>query len=326
MSNTIHQPSPRYQTEFPAPEWRTSNGSAPQTFFSPYPPEQYYAQSPEEEGRPPNTSQSFNDSGYGSSLRRTKYEDSYQQPPPQYDTQAQYDMMQQPAQSPQSAESESETLLGEDDEYTGTKPQRYAYASEDPRRRPSLSVPQVLSPELVYLRPGEDYLTQRPPTPPASDTSIRSYIRRFKKVASLVKSLPWNGGERCTADYYPGSSTSRHTGQGGHLAHRPMIVWHAPDYHGGHSAAFFDDSSVDSGSVYLAQPQRQDPSHLDLGGEFDEPGLNQGGWDESVYPVQNPRYSNRVDLTREFSEARPTRQSMRPVYPGGYVPYENAPR
>lgn len=310
MSNTIYQPSPRYQTEFNVNSWHADDTSS-QPFFSPLPTTQYSDPSRRWD-RPPDLSGagSFKDSGYASSPTRSKIEG--QSIPPML------------LETPES--SQSSTLLGyEEDEVVGGKPQRYAAQFD---RRPSLYVPpQIPSPELVHPVPGEEYLTMRPPTPPASNTSMKSYIRRFKAFTSFIKSLKWMEKERCTADYYPGQSA--HTAR--HLQHRPMVVWHARDYYGGSSAAYFDDSSVDEDSLQFAQqPAPGQVSQLNLLDEFsDEYEYEQGHppSERFVDQVPYPRrpVSAQVDLTREFSEARPRRRTTGPRYPGGYVPYADLP-
>ncbi|KAJ3515668.1 hypothetical protein NMY22_g14393 [Coprinellus aureogranulatus] len=176
----------------------------------------------------------------------------------------------------------------------------------------------------------------RPPTPPASSTSLKSYIRRFKAFTTFLKSLKWMEKGRCTVDYYPG--TAAHTAR--HLKHRPMIVWHARDYYGGSSQAYFDDSSFESDDSmqFAQQPHPGQASQLNLLDEFSSPDRSRDEYEDedgyremSPLPVRfvdQPRRSSagQVDLTREFSEARPRRRrSAAPRYPGGYVPYSDLP-
>ncbi|TEB26953.1 hypothetical protein FA13DRAFT_1736962 [Coprinellus micaceus] len=314
MSNPIYQPSPRYQGQFPVNAW-TGDETSSQPFFSPLPTSRYTSGVWE---RPPDLSGagSFKDSGYGSSQTRSKIEgqDPFQRVPPLL------------LETPES--STSATLLGDEDEQEEEeedgfvrKPQRYA---AELGRRPTIYIPpEIASPELVYPMPGENYITMRPHTPPASSTSFKSYKRRFKAFVDHLKSLKWVEKERCTADYYPG--TGSHTAR--HLQHRPMIIWHARDYYGGNSGEFYEDSSADGESArFVHQLHPGHASDLNLLDEFEGP---EYGHERSSYP-QYATYSpntqpDQVDLTREFSEARPRRRRTAQRYPGGYVRYADLP-
>jgi hypothetical protein len=322
----IVSPSPMYQAESPFRSWQDSESSKP--FLSPFRTPQYsHPESPQSppsgrsqrraptwdprwtiaqlDGQVPNTSHTLRDSGYASSPQRSKPEESHRP------TQVTIGPL---PTSPQS--SNSDTLLGDESYDFPTK--NRPHEPVHPQRHPSLYVGPELQPELVVLPPGDDYLVMPPPTPPASDTSLRSYVRRIKTFVSFVKSLPWMEKERCTADYYPG--TGSHSGR--HPKHRPMIIWHSQDYHSGDYRIYVGDSSAEEDSFYPlpsgsynASPYPGIPEDLNLSQEFDE--------SERDPPPTRPLQTTHrppIDLSREFSTRPPQVQ-----YPGGYVPSTRLP-
>ncbi|KAF9448792.1 hypothetical protein P691DRAFT_759624 [Macrolepiota fuliginosa MF-IS2] len=62
------------------------------------------------------------------------------------------------------------------------------------------------SPVLVSPERASDYamMSMSSATPPPSDVSVKTYLRRLVDIVKKVYGLPWMSRERVTVDYYPG--------------------------------------------------------------------------------------------------------------------------
>ncbi|KAF9054351.1 hypothetical protein BJ165DRAFT_1399594 [Panaeolus papilionaceus] len=179
----------------------------------------------------------------------------------------------------------SETLIGHLDPKTYSKP--YERYQEHPKHsRPyryedeetivgsdyyGTQFSAATSASYVTADPelGSDYAKMNAPTPPMSDVSLDSYVRRFQKLVKTVADLPWVAKERVTADYYP--EKNRRCDEDVH----PAIIWHNPNATGEYEEDSFDydalESSNDSSSnSSMLQAPRRNQSHaeIDLDAEF----------------------------------------------------------
>ena len=205
----------------------------------------------------------FRDSGYDSSSRIAR-----QTQPPPWPTNVNppanppSDPSHDPSQLP-IHEQETEQF-GQDDDAPGID--LYELHSPD-------SIPSPVSAQPVY---GPDYVAMEPPTPPPSDTSLNTYISRFRQFVDEVKSLPWVAKERVTVDYYPGANSPRLHRR---FRRHPAISWHSQEYdrHNYHLA--FDISGPPTSADSSRTPEALRPrplAELDLGEEFDDlPGHGQ---------------------------------------------------
>ncbi|KAH9474914.1 hypothetical protein JR316_0013382 [Psilocybe cubensis] len=139
----------------------------------------------------------------------------------------------------------------------------------------------IASPVSADLQIGPNYKQMDVRTPPPSEISFNTYLKRLQKFASDVNSLPWIAKERVTKDYYP--ERSRRSDE---PKKAPAIVWrseaflkaegyHDPEGSGADGDGSFSewsgvekDGSVRTGPGMHA-PRRGSRSAMDLDAEFE---------------------------------------------------------
>ncbi|PPQ78928.1 hypothetical protein CVT25_002405 [Psilocybe cyanescens] len=158
----------------------------------------------------------------------------------------------------------------------------------------------IASPVSAHLQYGPNYMQMNLVTPPPSETSLNTYLKRLQKFASDVNALPWVAKERPTKDYYP--ERSRRSDE---PKKAPAIVWRseafvkADEYH-----AEEEEGSVDDASFSEWSP---------IGGSFKDGSVKMGPG------MHAPRRGSRsaMDLDAEFEGSR----TPMPTNPPNMTPY-----
>ncbi|KAF9559116.1 hypothetical protein CPC08DRAFT_724122 [Agrocybe pediades] len=96
---------------------------------------------------------------------------------------------------------------------------------EQQQQHQQLVSPEILrSPISADVAYGPDYARMDPPTPPPSNASIGTYLKRVQHFVETVNNLPWVGKERVTVDYFPEKKQRKLEPK-----RHPAIVWRSED-------------------------------------------------------------------------------------------------
>jgi hypothetical protein len=177
-----------------------------------------------------------------------------------------------------------------------------------------------VSAELVY---DPKYIGMAPPHP-ASDTSLRSYLKRASKLVSDISALPWVAPERLTVDYYP-----ERTKRCDEPRRHPAIAWthqnfSAIDYFEHHPGGLDLDSNGSEMSSpienFMAPRHRTSYEDMDLDDEFGEYDQDE---QQPTYYSPHPDYVNRPpsEIINPISHA-PSARSDRDQYTPRPYPYD----
>ena len=200
------------------------------------------------------------------------------------------------------------------------------------------------SPVYVDPQPGSDYAKMDSPAPPPSTASLGSYLSRVHKFFQDISNLPWVASERVTVDYYPGlgqraarrRSELRNRSPLLLAPQRPVMSWY-----GGNNPAhqkpvdLFSQSSSPSEPAVMAEVQVQGAQPLPKNARVVYPAV----WPSNTF--QNNQYPNAASVIPASVSAPVPTPAMyiaavrtdsssssneapynRPVYPHGYVPYQ----
>jgi hypothetical protein len=196
------------------------------------------------------------------------------------------------------------------------------------------------SPVYVDPQPGSDYARMDSPSPPPSTASLGSYISRVRKFFQDINELPWVASERVTIDYYPslGQRASRRRSANVRSPlphpHRPVVSWYDKSRQPYQER---DDlfSSSSGASTVMAEIQIEGSQPLPKNARVVYPALyvptatlQQSQYPSAppapVYPVYPTTAKSYRGLGRaeSFSSSYNGASRNAPVYPHGYVPYQ----
>jgi hypothetical protein len=210
------------------------------------------------------------------------------------------------------------------------------------------------SPVYVDPQPGSDYAKMDSPAPPSSTASLGSYLSRVHKFFQDISNLPWVASERVTVDYYPGlgqraarrRSELRNRSPLLLAPQRPVMSWYG-DNNAAHQRPvdLFSQSSSPSERAVMAEVQIQGVQPLPRNARMVYPAV----WPSNTLqnnqypnvlvpasatttapafasaPIPTPAPAIYLAAVRTDSSASSNLNEApynRPVYPHGYVPYD----
>lgn len=187
------------------------------------------------------------------------------------------------------------------------------------------------SPVYVEPQPASDYAKMDSPTPPPSTASLGSYISRVQKFFKDLNDLPWVASERVTIDYYPGHgqraarrrSASRTRSPLPSPPQRPAMSWYDnnnPAKRG--LVELFSPSS--SSSTVMAEVQIEGAQPLPKDARVVYPVVYgpASTLPHNQYPNPAVAAAYRGTMRTQSSSSSHETSHHRPVYPHGYVPYQ----
>jgi hypothetical protein len=182
----------------------------------------------------------------------------------------------------------------------------------------TLPAPMVMgSPILIEPQPGSDYAKMD--SPRRSAASFGSYMSRVHKFFHDLNELPWVA-DRVTIDYFPGQNKRRERSIS---TRRPVMSWY--NAHSQHQPPSDIFSASPPPVTFQFQSANAPPSNAPYAAVIYPSGSTVApatpaaygparGLDHNMYPMaMAPSYPATTNHQRQHSA---------PVYPNGYVPYQ----